>query len=75
MYTHFSKSFYENGKINERFAYLIERLSNKNGWFVPTGTLLDYLLSKKSLNVITPMERTELELRWLFKKICKRFRR
>src|SRR5581483_1475254 len=35
MYTHFGLGFFENGKVNGRFRQLMERLSKKNGWFVP----------------------------------------
>jgi hypothetical protein len=50
---------------------LINRLSRKNGWFVPAGELLDYLLSKKSLNIITDKEKNGLEFKWLLYKITK----
>jgi len=47
----------------------MKRLSNKNGWFVPVGTLLDYLLQQKGQHEITPIEREKLESRWLQTKI------
>ncbi len=43
MYTHFGSDFFSNGRINPRFANLMQRLSLRPGWFVPVSTLLDYL--------------------------------
>ncbi len=69
MYTHFACGFYENGRINSRFKFLIERLSKKNGWFVPVSTLLDYILQVKSHHNITDKERKRIERKWLLYKI------
>ena len=69
MYTHFGARFYQNGKINPRFKFLMERLSKKNGWFVPVSTLLDFLLSQKENSIITKQERGKLERKWLYHKI------
>jgi len=70
MYTHFgSDGFCEGGELNPTFKRLIYRLSNKNGWFVPVSTLLDYLQQKKGRHVITPYERNRLELKWIVEKV------
>ena len=69
MYTHFAYRFVENGSLNPRFRTLIERLSKKNGWFVPISTLLDFLGSRNSAVAITPAERQSLERKWLLHKI------
>jgi len=42
MYTHFSDGFCKNGKLSEEFKIQMERLSKKNGWFVPVSTLLKF---------------------------------
>ena len=69
MYTHFGHGFTDDGRINERSRTLIERLSRKNGWFVPVSTLLDYLRSsRKSDHVVTSRERSRLESKWLWAK-------
>ena len=71
MYTHFGHGFTNDGRINERSRRLIERLSRKNGWFVPVSTLLDYLRSsRKSDHVVTSRERSRLESKWLWTKRC-----
>ena len=69
LYTHFSCGFNENGRLNPRFRELITRLSKKNGWFVPTSTLLDYLLQNGAQRDITNRQRRRLERKWLSEKI------
>jgi hypothetical protein len=69
MYTHFGHGFVEDGVLDARFQSLIERLSRKNGWFVPVSTLLDYLLSERGDPVITQAQRKTIEWRWLTRKL------
>jgi hypothetical protein len=69
MYTHFGSGFYENGRLEPRFELLMKRLSQKNGWFVPVSTLLDFLRERNKGHVITPSERSALERKWLAHKI------
>jgi len=69
MYTHFGLGFLEQGALRPRFRSLMERLSRKNGWFVPVATLLDYLLAAKGTPTLRDHERAALERRWLLHKI------
>lgn len=69
MYTHFGHGYFEGGRLNQRFRSLIERLSAKNGWFVPVTTLLDFLRLSKVQAAITAEQRARLERRWLLHKI------
>jgi hypothetical protein len=69
MYTHFAYQFVENGKLLPEFRRLMERLARKSGWFVPLGTLLDYLGQQKGIRTITAAERKALERRWLVHKV------
>jgi hypothetical protein len=69
MYSHLAAGFYENQEINPRFRFLMERLSKKNGWFVPVAKLLDYLLEKNGHHEITGKQRQTLERKWLRNKI------
>jgi len=71
VYTHFGLGFVEGGALNDRFRLLIDRLSRKNGWFVPVSTLLDYLLAQRTDSVITAAQRRDLELRWLRGKLLR----
>ena len=43
----------------------MERLSKKNGWFVPATVMLDYLLEQKGHYDIKNGERSSLERQWL----------
>jgi hypothetical protein len=69
MYTHLAFGFYGKGGLNSTFESLMQRLSKKNGWFVPVGTLLDYLLETSGHHDITDRERRGLERRWLSHKL------
>ena len=69
MYVHFAKGFFRDGKLNPRFKKLMERLSSKNGWFVPTAVLLDYLKCERGIHKITASERARLEWKWIFHKL------
>jgi hypothetical protein len=69
MYTHFGLGFYENGRMNRRFAELMTRLSRKNGWFVPVATLLDYIVSVRGPVTLSASDRARLERKWLLHKV------
>ncbi|MCL5746052.1 MAG: hypothetical protein M1541_19345 [Acidobacteria bacterium] len=69
MYTHFGKDFYSSEGLHPRFQDLMKRLSRKNGWFVPVGELLDYLVVLNGVHAITASERNWLERRWLLHKL------
>jgi hypothetical protein len=69
MYTHFAYRFFQDGKLNKEFCHLMERLSKKNGWFVPVGALLDHIASQRGPVMLSPAQRQILERRWLLHKI------
>ena len=69
MYTHFAHGFVDGGRLVPRFVQLMERLARKDGWFVPAGVLLDYLLAQRPDPVLTDAQRATLERRWLVHKI------
>jgi hypothetical protein len=69
MYTHFGHGYVENGQLHARFRELMQRLSRKNGWFVPVSTLLDYLSGHRDSIVISDTQRRSLERRWLWEKL------
>ena len=69
MYARFANGFADRGRLEPRFEQLVRRLSQKNGWFVPVATLLDYLMSRRGRYDITPSERKRLESRWLMEKL------
>ena len=69
MYTHFACGFIENGKLNPKFKNLMESMANKNGYFVPVGTLLDYLIAQKGAYSLSIFERQMMEAKWILHKI------
>jgi hypothetical protein len=69
MYTHFAYGFVGDAGLDPRFASLMKRLSRKDGWFVPVGTLLDYLEQTQGLHEITPAQRRHLERKWLLQRL------
>ena len=69
MYTHFAKGFFRDSRLNPRFKELMIRLSRKNGWFVPTGVLLDYIVRERGIHEIAASERARLEWRWVLHKM------
>lgn len=75
LYTHFGKYFHSSGVLNPRFVSLMERLSAKNGWFVPTATLLAHLEKARGLHEITPGERSGLQNRWALEQVRRLIKR
>jgi hypothetical protein len=70
VYTHFAAEFVDGrGALNPRVRALIERLARKNGWFVPVGTLLDYLAARRGVTRLASSARASLEWRWLAHKM------
>jgi hypothetical protein len=69
VYTHFADGFVEHGKLNAQFEYLMRKLARKNGWFVPTATLLDYLRARHPQNDMNGSQIARLEKRWLLHKL------
>jgi len=62
--THFGKGFVENGKLNEKTRKLLHSLSQKNGWFVPVSTVLDYLRTQQTATSISKFGLFMLEYKW-----------
>ncbi|NIP41923.1 MAG: hypothetical protein GWO41_16285 [candidate division Zixibacteria bacterium] len=69
VYTHLSCGFHEDGRLDSEFVTLMERLSKKNGWYVPVNRLLDYLMEKNGAHKLSKSERLKLERRWLADKV------
>jgi len=69
VYTHFGKGFVEGEKLNTTWEQLVRKLAQKNGWFVPTSELLDFLLEQKKIGDISWGERMYLSYRWMLEKV------
>ena len=70
MYTHFASGFVKDGRLNPRFAALMQRLAKKNGWFVPVTTLLDHLRKSRTDHRIPAPELLSMEMEWLRHRIA-----
>jgi hypothetical protein len=68
LYTHFGHGFVDNGNLNPTFVRLMTRLAKKNGWFVPSGTILEHLRAKRGVCTLDEATRRRLEWRWLGEK-------
>lgn len=75
VYTHFAYNFVDSkGRVNKDFLRNIEYLSSKDGWFVPAGTILDFLLSCKESHYASKAYLTRLDLRWVVDRIIKKIK-
>ena len=70
IYTHLGKGFVHTGKVEPAFRRVMESIAAKDGWFVPVGELLDYLLQKKTSHQIRSQQRRMLEWKWLLQKLA-----
>jgi len=75
VYTHLACGFVEDGVVDPEFRRLIEMMARRNGWFVPVGELLDYLLAQGQGGVIPRRELIHMERRWLWEQIRSRIGR
>lgn len=69
MYTHFANGFVRDGHVHSAFQHQLEKLSERDGWFVPVSTLLDHLRTKRPISEISRSEQVKMEARWLFTKL------
>lgn len=69
IYTHLARGFYEHGRLNPQFVKTMKYLAGRPGWFVPAGTLLDFLDSDPTRRPFTPSARARLERKWLAQKL------
>lgn len=76
IYTHFASGFVDkNGNINEQFKESIQQLSEKNGWFVPVGTLLDYLMEEEQRGgYLSFFQALRLDMLWLYDRLIKKLK-
>jgi hypothetical protein len=69
LYTHFGHGFVESGKLRPEFRRLMERLSQKQGWFASTSEILDHLAARRAAVILDDRMRRSLEWRWLGEKV------
>jgi len=72
VYTHFANGFVKGDAVDPEFGRLMEMMGRRNGWFVPVGELLDYLLAEGHGGTIPRRELRHMERKWLWEKIRSR---
>ncbi len=69
VYTHFAYDFVdEDGSLSEDFKRCIDYIVSKNGWFVPAGEILDYVLADREYKPSRAYE-TRKDFKWFFERI------
>lgn len=79
VYTHFASGFAdETGKVDPEFETRLKYLASQNGWFVPAGTILDYLLDCKKLKnkreYVTERYINILDIKWMYQRMVKKIK-
>lgn len=71
VYTHFAYDFVdENGVLSEEFRKAIDYLASKDGWFVPAGQLLDYVLQDREY-APSKCYQARKDVQWLWERVRK----
>ena len=70
MYTHLACGFANAGRVDPRTEQLLRRLADRDGWFVPVSTLLDFLRDARQTTTISARELASMEWRWAFDKVA-----
>lgn len=72
VYTHFASGFVtDDGQLHPDFKARIDDIASRNGWFVPCGEMLDYLLSQKKEKDVTYWYRLSRNIVWMIERIKK----
>jgi len=72
LYTHFGAGFVRAGALDPEFRRLVERLSLRDGWFVPVTELLDHLRTQGGGGEIAPRDLAAMERRWIRGRLFRR---
>jgi hypothetical protein len=70
MYTHLACGFATAGRVDSRAEQLLRRLADREGWFVPVSTLLDFLRDARQTTTISATELASMEWRWAIDKVA-----
>ncbi len=66
--THFAKGFVQDGRVRQDVRERLEDLARRPGWFVPAGTLLDFLRARREREgrdgTLPPREWRRMQRRW-----------
>lgn len=75
LYTHFTNGFLlDNGSLDSGFVACVESIAARNGWFVPAGRLLDFLLeNKQQSGFASPFALAVQDYKWLFNRVLRKY--
>ena len=68
--THLGKGYWSNGKVDEDIQATLKYLSEKNGWFVPTSTILEFLLTIRGGGYLPAHRRWLLEAKQIYDRLA-----
>jgi hypothetical protein len=72
--THFGKGFCANGEVREDVRALLTALAARPGWYVPVGTLLDYLRQRRGTDTMPRSEWRRMQWLWARDLVARRLR-
>jgi hypothetical protein len=73
--THFGKGFAPDGRVAAGVRRALEEVARRPGWFVPVGTLLDWLRARRPVATLPPAEWRRMQWRWAWDLVRRRLRR
>jgi hypothetical protein len=72
--THLGKGFVSDGKVVAETERLLRRLAARPGWFVPVGTLLDWLVAQRVAGPLPEREWRRMQWRWFGHLVARQLR-
>lgn len=69
VFTHFASGFVKGGRLDKNFQKNMTYLARRDGWFVPVGEILNFLLEKRGGINISTKDKIALDLKWVLDKI------
>ena len=72
--THLGKGFVKAGEVDPVIRLQLERLAERDGWFVPVGELLDWLREHKAREELPPGEWRRMQWTWMRDLVARKVR-
>ncbi|HKC93461.1 MAG TPA: hypothetical protein VKB81_05505 [Nitrospira sp.] len=72
--THLGKGFVMNGAVVPDTEHLLRRLASRPGWFIPVGSLLDWLIEQGVAGRLPASEWRRMQWRWFADLVARQIR-
>jgi hypothetical protein len=72
--THLAKGFVANGAVVPDTERLLRRLADRPGWFVPVGTMLDWLIDQGTAGLLPASEWRRMQWKWFIDLVVRQIR-